>query len=94
MYISEHTGFVIVTLTCSFCHRAVVEVCVSEESCNFAVNYTKKQKKTEHVPKAIDGVRLISSVFPFGIIPVVENSMISDLFILNLKTCSTYSSGP
>lgn len=40
--ILEHTELVIGMLTfCSFCHRAVVEVCVFEESCDFTENDKK-----------------------------------------------------
>lgn len=47
--ILEHTGLVIVMLTfCSFCHRAVVEVCLSEESCNFTENDTKNDKHSQN----------------------------------------------
>lgn len=44
--ILEHAGLVIVMLTlCSFCHRAAVEVCLSEESCDFTENETQNERQ-------------------------------------------------
>lgn len=58
--ILEHTELVFGMLTfCSFCHRAVVEVCVFEESCDF----TENDKKWETTfPKSLDWGWLL--IFP------------------------------